>query len=226
MLFYVLCFVRNQIFMGDDMKTIWKWLVERFDKFLTAFLRMLCERVFFPTRVSTLTEVLSLGLVGCQRVLDLGCSDGRVARSLQSVTGGSYFGADVLLQQKISIPAVIYDGQSLPFRGSVFDFVTMIDMMHHSDGQEKLMAEAARVSGKFILVKDHFFNNWFDRTVLKVADFIGNKPYGINLPYNYLSMEAWDELFKKNDLKVIRSETFRFKWFDPTKQVIFLLKKS
>ena len=58
-------------------------------------------------------------------------------------------------------------------------------MLHHvkKEDLKTLFKEAIRVSKKYIIIKDHYYKNSLDYLILKIYDYIGNKPYGVNLPY-------------------------------------------
>ncbi len=58
---------------------------------------------------------------------------------------------------------------------------------------------------------------------LMCADYLGNKPYGVNLPYNYLKISGWQKVFENLQATVVKTEKFRFVLLDPCKQVIFSL---
>ena len=53
-----------------------------------------------------------------------------------------------------------------------------------------------RVSRSFILIKDHLAENRLDHQTLRLMDWVGNRPHGVELPYNYLSNEEWQRLYR------------------------------
>lgn len=191
--------------------------------FLSFFLRILDERVLFPARYRMLTERLAPYLVGCKRILDIGSSDGRLAKCLRDVVGGEFIGVDILVQPNPAIRIEHYDGRHLPFANGSFDCVMFVDVLHHAENPSGLLAEAKRVSSRCILIKDHHWKNWLDFQILKVADYIGNKPYGVDLHYRYKTLEGWEALFCHVGLEEMEREVFRFVPIDPVKQVIFKL---
>jgi len=79
---------------------------------------------------------------------------------------------------------------------------------------------------KYILIKDHYWTNSIDFSLLKWTDYLGNASYGVNLPYNYLTMIGWKKLFETNNLHIIEQKMFRYNVFDPCRHVIFLLEKT
>jgi SAM-dependent methyltransferase len=114
-------------------------------------------------------------------------------------------GVDVLVRQPSRIPVAAFDGGRLPYADRAFDFVLLVDVLHHTDNPEALLKECLRVSRKFVLIKDHLCNSRLDNWILRSMDWIGNRPYGVALTYNYLSSTAWSNLFSKLGL----SEDYR-----------------
>ena len=155
-------------------------------------------------------------------VLDVGSGDGYIAsRFLHEGGAASVQGVDVLLRQDPHIPTRAFDGERLPFDDGTFDLVTLIDVLHHCERPEKLVEEAGRVSRHRIVIKDHYWVSHLDRWILCFSDYVGNKPYGVSLPYNFLRMEQWAELFDKLGLAVVSTQRFHYAWYDRSKQVVF-----
>jgi len=188
-------------------------------------LRSLNERILFPLRFSYLETRLAPYLAGHRTVLDVGTSCGRLAQRLQNRLGNEFVGVDVTPHPHPVRPSILYDGVTLPFPDDSFDCVMMIDMLHHEEAQGALLAEARRVARQAVFIKDHYWANRLDFQLLKFADFIGNKPYGVALPYRYLTMSGWQALFDAGQLKVERMEQFRYNWVDICPHVIFELRK-
>ncbi len=190
-----------------------------------AFLEYLDEKIFFPYRYQQLTEMLSPHLKEVGTVLDVGSSCGRLARRLADKTRCSIVGVDVCLQPNAYIDVHHYDGQHLPFHDSTFECVMMVDMLHHVDHIEQVLSEARRVSRRYLLIKDHYWENRFDLLGLRVSDYIGNAPYGVPLPYNYLRLEAWQTTFERLNLTVASCQTWKYHPLDPCDHVVFILQK-
>ena len=188
--------------------------------------KILNEYILSPQRWKYLVKHLSPYLNYSQKILDVGAGDGGLANELAKKLGTiSITGVDVYLQLKTFIPITQYDGKTLPFPNNSFDNVMIVDVLHHDEHPEHILQEAQRVSKKYILIKDHFWKNSIDFSLLKWTDYLGNLSYGVNLPYNYLTMTAWQKLFRLNKLKIMKQSTFRYNFFDPCKHVVFLLKK-
>ncbi|GEO80569.1 class I SAM-dependent methyltransferase [Pararhodospirillum oryzae] len=157
-------------------------------------------------------------------VLDVGAGNGVIASRLLHEGGLARMeGVDVLPQPDPLIPVRVFDGRNLPFDDDSFDLVTLIDVLHHTREPERLLAEAARVSRGPVLVKDHDWKTRLDWWILAVADYLGNKPYGVSLPYAFLRMDQWAALFESLALTVAATEHFRYAPYDRARQVIFLL---
>jgi len=193
---------------------------------MSFLLRIINEKILFPRRLNGLKKIIPL--VGeCRNFLDIGCSSGELSSELQkNIIGSNIVGIDTVIQKKNYIPVIKYDGKELPFPDNKFDCVLIVDVLHHDKDSERIIKEARRVTSDIILIKDHYYENIFDLMILKLADYIGNKPYGIALPYNFYNIKQWKKIFAKNNLKIVNMSKFRFNVFSPCKQVIFKLQKK
>ncbi len=130
--------------------------------------------------------------------LDVGCGSGEVGLQLmESRPRVSLTGVDVLVRSQTAIPVKQFDGKTLPFGDNSFDFVLLVDVLHHTRYPAELLAECDRVSRQFILIKDHNCNSNWDRLRLRFMDWVGNRSYGVALPYNYLSSLQWQQLYQQ-----------------------------
>ncbi|MBD2494565.1 class I SAM-dependent methyltransferase [Nostoc sp. FACHB-280] len=137
------------------------------------------------------------GLTG----LDVGCGSGEVAKLIQTKKHNLHLtGVDVLVRKDAMINVIEFDGKVLPFADKSFDFTMLIDVLHHTDNPAILLEECVRVSRKFIIIKDHKCESWYDRIRLNLMDWIGNRAYGVYLPYNFLSNRKWHDLYSDAQL--------------------------
>ena len=88
-----------------------------------------------------------------------------------------------------------FDGVALPFPDSSFDVCVFVDVLHHSQDIRVLLQEAVRVSRTFVLLKDHLSENFLDSIILGFMDWVGNRPYGVHIPYNFQSRKQWADQF-------------------------------
>ena len=70
-----------------------------------------------------------------------------------------------------------------------------VDVLHHTTDVAQLLCEAARVSSTCVVLKDHLSESSFDHATLRAMDWIGNRPHGVTLTYNYQSRIQWQEHF-------------------------------
>jgi len=128
------------------------------------------------------------------KMLDVGCGDGRITKLIAERLGGAEVsGVDVQARDDAVIPVSTYDGRRLPFDDGSFDAVLLVDVLHHTADAPALLCEAARVARGCVIVKDHLCESRIDRWLLGVMDWIGNRPHGVALEYNYLTAAGWDD---------------------------------
>ena len=160
----------------------------------------------FNRRVRVLAAHLAKAIPGPGRVLDLGCGDGSVAIALMATRPDLRVeGVDVLVRPETRIPVTRYDGTTLPFEDQSFDYVTIVDVLHHTTDPAAVLAEAARVARKGIVVKDHLLEGVLAGPTLRLMDWVGNRGHGVVLPYNYLTRGGWEEVFAKARLTPVSS---------------------
>lgn len=221
----------SSFFVGMIIESIF---IANFGKYINIMLnrhtRLLAKelnnRVFFPIRQECLSRKLAPYLSGVRRALDIGTSEGKIARKIQDSTGIRILGIDTKIQPETFIPVKKYDGNRLPFKDGFFDCAMLIDVLHHTERPDILVKEALRVSEGFLLIKDHYWDNAVDIKLLQFSDYFGNRPYGIVLPYNFLDMQSWRKLFDSCNLEIDQCQKFRYNWLDPCKHVIFKLRRK
>ena len=153
-------------------------------------------KLVFGRRTAVLTNMLAQHLRPSQAVLDIGCGDGTIGALLQQrIPGLEVCGVETHLRPECGIPCRPYDGSHLPFPDAEFDVCLLVDVLHHTREIGALLNEAARVSRAYVLIKDHLDENFADHITLKLMDWVGNRPHGVRLPYNYQSRRAWAQHF-------------------------------
>lgn len=158
--------------------------------------------LIFGRRVEALADALANAIPhDARRILDLGCGDGQVAVALmQRRPELAVEGVDVLVRPVTHIPVTQYDGTSLPFADQSFDYVTIVDVLHHTDDPASVLTEAARVAQRGVVIKDHLREGVLAGPTLRLMDWVGNRGHDVRLPYNYLDHEEWGHAFARAGL--------------------------
>jgi len=136
-------------------------------------------------------------------VLDVGCGDGTIAAVLKETRPDlTVEGVEIAPRPVCRIACRSFDGSHLPFPDQSFDVCLLVDVLHHTVDVTQLLREAARVARDSVLVKDHLSENSLDDGTLRFMDWIGNRPHGVTLPYNYQSRRQWEKHFATCGLRV------------------------
>jgi SAM-dependent methyltransferase len=150
----------------------------------------------FQRRTLILAELLAGQLPQEASVLDVGCGDGMIGSLIQQQRPDiSIQGVESRARPACKINCTVFDGMTLPFPDSSFDVCLFVDVLHHTNDPLVLLREAARVSRSFVLIKDHLNENLLDEVTLRLMDWIGNRPHGVVLTYNYQSRRQWTSYF-------------------------------
>lgn len=153
-------------------------------------------------RTRVLAELLAAKLPQRAAVLDVGCGDGAIGSVIASLRPDvSIQGVEYLVRPGCKIECQSFDGSTLPFSDASFDVCLFVDVLHHTQDPAVLLREATRVTRSFVLLKDHLDENILDDLTLRFMDWVGNRPHGVVLPYNYKSRKQWTEYFLKCGLK-------------------------
>lgn len=136
-------------------------------------------------------------------VLDVGCGSGQIDRLiLEHRDDIKIDGIDVLVRGDTKIVVKEYDGNTLPCENNSYDVVMFVDVLHHTENIERLLTEARRVSRKFVILKDHTLEGFLAKQRLNFMDKVGNRRFGVKLPYNYYTKKQWLDVFRKVNLEV------------------------
>jgi SAM-dependent methyltransferase len=179
-------------------------LMARFDP--KSLLNAVHNSAVFNRRVRVLAGHLADAIPNRGTVLDLGCGDGSVAAALMRVRPDLKIeGVDVMLRPVTHIPVTQYDGTTLPFADQSFDYVSIVDVLHHTDDPAAVLTEAARVARHGIVLKDHLLEGVLAGPTLRFMDWVGNRGHDVVLPYNYLSRDAWQGAYYRARLRTVSS---------------------
>ena len=153
---------------------------------------------FHNRRVVVLADFLTPYVIPVNG-LDVGAGDGRLCRMIAQKKPDIFIqGIELPGRKNIPEDILIFDGKSLPVQDESFDFILLVDVIHHATDIDSLLSECRRVTSKRVIIKDHICRNKWDNIRLRFMDWIGNCNFGVNLHCRYFSFKEWDELIKKH----------------------------
>jgi SAM-dependent methyltransferase len=161
------------------------------------------SRYISNRRVRVLSDLFARLLPQNARLLDVGCGDGSLTHLLsQRRPDIQPQGIDVLVRNQTWIPVTHFNGQLIPYEDASFDVVMFVDVLHHTEDPMILLREATRVARKAIVIKDHTCNGFLAGPTLRFMDQVGNRRYGVALPYNYWPHQRWLDAFDQLGLTI------------------------
>ena len=135
-------------------------------------------------------------------MLDLGCGDGTLDVLLMQLRPDLKIeGVDVFYRPNPLIKVTQYDGSTLPFPDKSFDYVTIVDVLHHTDDPAGVLGEAARVSRKGVVDQGPSAATASSPT-RRCGSWTGSatSATACALPYNFLSTPQWQRAFEQAGL--------------------------
>jgi SAM-dependent methyltransferase len=150
-----------------------------------------------------MSSILStLGPIG--RALDVGAGDGWFAMTLQrSGITAELVAIDVMARPQAYHPVQMYDGNRLPFHDHTYDLVYAVDVVHHARDPAGLLADMARCTSRYLLLKDHTWNTKLGWLALMIMDEIGNRRFGVPSVYKYQHRWEWETVMRAAGLERI-----------------------
>jgi SAM-dependent methyltransferase len=160
--------------------------------------------VVFSRRAQVLAQHLADAMPNRGRVLDIGSGDGSVAAGLMRLRPDlKVEGIEVAIRPRSYIPISRYDGISLPFDDKSFDFVSIVDVLHHTSDPVAVLVEAARVARQVVVVKDHLREGFLAGPTLRFMDWVGNRRVHAATPGRYFGRDQWQGAFYQARLTTI-----------------------
>jgi len=105
----------------------------------------------------------------------------------------------VLIRPDTHIPVRLFDGEHIP----------LSEKADHTSDARILLREAARVSRRHVVIKDHLREGLFAKATLQAMDWVGNYGHEVALPYNYVLKREWHEHSRDTNLSL---EHWRKDW--------------
>ena len=141
---------------------------------------------------------------GTTTLLDVGCGDGTLARSIvERRPELEVTGVEIRARPHTAIPVREFDGRILPFASGSHDVVMLVDVLHHAEEPMLLIHEAARVASRAVIIKDHLTGAWLSHTRVRMMDWVGNIGHGVPLRYAYWSPAEWRDAFRDAGLREV-----------------------
>jgi ubiquinone/menaquinone biosynthesis C-methylase UbiE len=166
---------------------------------LHSILRNVYDRFLYPIRNHYLADYLVNFVSHGDSLVDIGCAEGTIPYLMSKKKEISVQGVDVYFKKNPLIPSCHYDGLTLPFENKQFTYSMAVDVLHHCEDIKAMLKEMSRVSSS-IIIKDHYYRNGWDRLLLKLFDVGANKPYSVNIEFNFKRWEQWEEIFEELNL--------------------------
>ncbi len=160
---------------------------------IRSLLRSLHQPIYLR-RIRALSQLMSPWLPANASVLDVGCGSGALGVRLQAdhpQRNLDVRGLEKMPREGAQIPVIGYDGSRFPFDDATVDVVILADVLHHEASPMDLLREAARVSRRYVLVKDHQVNGPLDHVRVSLLDYAANVGYGVPCLFRYPSIAMW-----------------------------------
>ncbi|MEJ2263423.1 MAG: class I SAM-dependent methyltransferase [Anaerolineales bacterium] len=169
-----------------------------------------------------LKEVIEPG----HRILDCGCGKMRVGELISQELQIEVTGVDVIRLNQTDLDMCLGDAGKLPFADNSFDTVYAVSVLHHTKKSLGVLRECLRVTRDRLLVMEDVYRNGFELALLKLFDWLGNRPFAaeMSLPFTFRSECEWLAQFKKIGVKVAKVIPVRPVPWRPTRHRMFILE--
>lgn len=152
---------------------------------------------------------------GVQRVLDVGCGDGKLTHALAEATGACITGLDSSAEAltRLKLPYVVASADAVPFSDASFDLVITSDVLEHLPDtvESDAWTELFRLSSKWLMVAVPFREELLDATTrcpvctslyhvnwhqrcYDLPDLFQRAPTGWSVRATVLSGEPWSAM--------------------------------
>jgi SAM-dependent methyltransferase len=159
----------------------------------------------YGRRVARLATLIAERIPAKASVLDVGTGDGKLAATVLALRNDvTIKGVDVLARPRSAIPVELFDGRRIPLEDASVDAVLCVDVLHHADDAQQLLAECGRVARTAVVIKDHLREGVLAQSTLRVMDWVGNARHGVSLPYHYFTRQEWHDMIARCRLRADR----------------------
>jgi SAM-dependent methyltransferase len=195
------------------------------------------HRPVYESRLRVLSTAIVSYLQEGDDVLDIGCGFGALGRALTDHSDCprdvKVRGAERVKRGGEAIEVEEYDGIKLPYDDNAMDVTILADVLHHDEQPDRLLAEAARVSRRLVIIKDHKVDGLLAQQRISLMDWAANSPYGVPCLYRYPTLAGWHEQQDRLGLNRVDEHTHMslypnpYRWlFTPRLQYLAVLEPS
>ncbi|MBI3884190.1 MAG: class I SAM-dependent methyltransferase [Opitutae bacterium] len=145
------------------------------------------------------------------RILDLGSGPGSVCRILRA-RGFAVTPVDVqdVALDPSSRPQ-LYDGRRLPFASQSYDVALLLTVLHHTSDPARVLAEAARVARRVIVIED-VYSSPVQRWLTHRVDSLLNLEFRGH-PHTNRTDPAWRSHFAARGWRLVHTDSRRIALF-------------
>lgn len=184
-------------------------------------------QAFDEYRASRIADLLSRFIDPQDTVLDCGCGRMMVTRSVGDRIGTEITGVDVINLNHTDLGLCIYDGRKLPFADNSFDITYLAFVLHHTPNPRQVLRECLRVTRRWVIVLEDVYGNKLELALLKILDWIGNRPFSsaMSLPYKFKTAREWIAVFQDLGANVVSYRSIRPLPWRPTRHRMFVVEQ-
>ena len=141
-----------------------------------------------------------------ESLLDYGAGNGWMLNQLLTtdIEIGEVTAVDVQERAEYFLDVTLYDGDRLPFDDQQFEATMAVDVLHHCPDPHASLRDAARVTRKYLVIKDHTYGTPVGFAALSVLDEVGNRKFGIPSRYRYQKDFTWDDVLREEGFEISR----------------------
>lgn len=192
-----------------------------------SILQKLFRRKHLPgyiKRAKRVSEIIKPWLRTGDKVLDFGCGNFLIGKTLQNDINVQVFGVDVIDVNKTDLPFTVYNGEVIPFDNNSFDVTYAAFIFHHTTNINALVSECARVTKRRLLILEDVYFNKLELFVTKFLDHVNLLTASdMNIPMNFKQETEWLSQLKRPGLKLVKSKKIRPVALRPTRHRIFVI---
>jgi len=138
-----------------------------------------------------------------EKILDLGCGSGIIAKSFQDFFQTEVTGTDIKDQRVFRIPFKIINGKDLPFPEKYFDVVLISYVLHHTENPEALLTEAKRICRGKIIIYEDIPKGFLSEIICNIHGISFDNIFNNPSKTSFKKEEDWEKIFDELKLNII-----------------------